>query len=110
MSRNTDTNFELKVNIRYIVFFLKYVLWHVMRTPLSLFFFASGVLGIRGEWIFIFRELGSTGNYFRRASLEFWGFRELCQKAKKKERPPFCLIFKMSPASRGLIPQTPLVK
>ena len=23
-----------------------------------------GVLGIWGEWLFIFRELGSTGNYF----------------------------------------------
>ena len=26
-----------------------------------------GVLGILGEWIFIFRELGSTGYYFRGA-------------------------------------------
>ena len=26
---------------------------------------APGVLGILGEWLFIFRELGSTGNYFR---------------------------------------------
>ena len=26
-----------------------------------------GVLGIWGEWLFIFRELGSTGNYFRGA-------------------------------------------
>ena len=26
-----------------------------------------GVLGILGEWLFIFRELGSTGNYFRGA-------------------------------------------
>ena len=24
-----------------------------------------GVLGIWGEWLFIFRELGSTGNYFQ---------------------------------------------
>ena len=23
------------------------------------------ILGICGEWLFIFRELGSTGNYFR---------------------------------------------
>ena len=27
------------------------------------------VLGILGEWLFVFRELGSTGNYFQ-------GFRE----------------------------------
>ena len=26
----------------------------------------SWVLGIWGEWLFIFRELGSTGNYFQR--------------------------------------------
>ena len=26
---------------------------------------APGVLGIWGEWLFIFRELGSTGNYFQ---------------------------------------------
>ena len=24
----------------------------------------AGVLGIWGEWLFIFRELGSTGDYF----------------------------------------------
>ena len=27
----------------------------------------AGVLGIWGEWLLIFRELGSTGNYFRAA-------------------------------------------
>ena len=27
----------------------------------------QGVLWILGEWLFIFRELGSTGNYFRGA-------------------------------------------
>ena len=56
-----------------------------------------GVLGIWGEWLFIFRELGSTGNYFRGAREHahiFWGYREPCQKAKNnKEKPPFCLIF-----------------
>ena len=58
---------------------------------------APGVLGIWGEWLFIFRELGSTGNYFRGAREQahnFWGYREPCKKAKKKkEKPPFCLIF-----------------
>ena len=45
----------------------------------------------------------------------FWGFREPYQKAKKKkkknkEKPPFCLNFlKISSASAGLAPQTPLV-
>ena len=26
---------------------------------------APGVFGIMGEWLFIFRELGSSGNYFQ---------------------------------------------
>ena len=30
-----------------------------------------GVLGIWGEWLFIFRELGSTGNYFRELGSKF---------------------------------------
>ena len=44
-----------------------------------------GVWGIWGEWLFIFRELGSTGNYFsgaREHTHNFWGFREPCQKAR----------------------------
>ena len=44
----------------------------------------SGVLGIWGEWLFIFRELGSTGSYFRDlgSKLIFWGSREPCKKVK----------------------------
>ena len=30
-----------------------------------------GVLGIWGEWLFIFRELGSTGNYFQAFGSKF---------------------------------------
>ena len=30
---------------------------------------APGVLGIWGEWLFIFRDLGSTCNYFREAGV-----------------------------------------
>ena len=41
---------------------------------------APGVLGIWGEWLFIFRDLGSTGNYIKEVSLgassKFWGFWE----------------------------------
>ena len=39
-----------------------------------------GVLGILGEWLFIFRELGSTGNYFRGAKEQadnFGGFLDI---------------------------------
>ena len=64
-----------------------------------------GVLGIWGEWLFIFRELGSTGNYFRGAREQAHNFGDigsLAKKAKKKkkkkkkknkEKPPFHLIF-----------------
>ena len=33
-----------------------------------------GVLGIWGEWLFIFRDLGSTGNYFRGAGEQAHSF------------------------------------
>ena len=57
-----------------------------------------GVLGIWGEWLFIFRDLGSTGNYFRGAGEQAHSFGDLGSPAKKqkkkiKEKPPFCLIF-----------------
>ena len=73
-----------------------------------------GVLGIWGEWLFIFRELGSTGNYFRGAREQAHSFRDLGSPYKKKninkEKPPFCLDFKKkSSASGGLATQTPLV-
>ena len=43
-------------------------------------------LGIWGEWLFIFRELGSTGNYFRGAREQahnFWDIGSLAKKPKK---------------------------
>ena len=56
-----------------------------------------GVLGIWGEWLFIFRDLGSTGNYFRGSGEQAHSFGDLGSPAKKekkiKEKPPFCLIF-----------------
>ena len=53
-----------------------------------------GVLGIWGEWLFIFRDLGSTGNYFRGAGEQAHSFGDLGspvkkQKKKIKEKPPF---------------------
>ena len=59
-----------------------------------------GVLGIWGEGLIIFRELGSTGNYFRElgSKLMVLGIKGALQNVKKiinltlKERPPFCLI------------------
>ena len=52
-----------------------------------------GVLGIWGEWLFIFRELGSTGNNFRGAREQANNFGDLGSCQKNKEKPPFCLIF-----------------
>ena len=56
-----------------------------------------GVLGIWGEWLFIFRDLGSTGFYFRGAGEQAHSFGDLGSPAKKqkkiKEKPSFCLIF-----------------
>ena len=61
-----------------------------------------GVLGIWGEWLFIFRYLGITGNYFRRAGEQAHSFGDLGSPAEKQKKikknkgkllPPFCLIF-----------------
>ena len=42
-----------------------------------------GVLGILGEWLFIFRELGSTGNYFQGFGEQVHSFEDLGNPAKK---------------------------
>ena len=56
----------------------------------------SGVLGIWGEGLFIFRELGSTANYFRVAREQAHTFGDLGSTAKKLKkiniRLPFYLI------------------
>ena len=72
-----------------------------------------GVLGILGEWPFIFRELGSTGNYFRGAREQAHNFGDLGSLAKKQKKYGKASILfdflKFSSASEGLAPQTPLV-
>ena len=42
-----------------------------------------GVLGIWGEWLFIFRELGSTDNYFQGFWEQAQSFGDLGSPAKK---------------------------
>ena len=44
-----------------------------------------GVLGIWGEGLFIFRELGSTANYFRGAGEQTHTFGDLGSTAKSKK-------------------------
>ena len=45
-----------------------------------------GVLGIWGEWLFIFKELGSTGNYFRGAREQAQNFGDKKKQKKKKKK------------------------
>ena len=42
-----------------------------------------GVLGMWGEWIFIFRELGRTGHYFQAFGEQVHSFGDLGIPAKK---------------------------
>ena len=42
-----------------------------------------GALGIWGEWLFIFRELWSTGNYFQGFGEQAHSFGDLGSPAKK---------------------------
>ena len=44
------------------------------------------VLGIWGEWLFIFRELGSTGNYFKGAREQAHNFGDIGSLAKKQKK------------------------
>ena len=43
-------------------------------------------LGIWGEWLFIFRDLGSTGNYFRGSGEQAHSFGDLGSPAKKQKK------------------------
>ena len=51
---------------------------HVKKGP-------PGVLGIWGEWVFIFRELGSTGNYLRGAREQAHNFGDIGSFANCKK-------------------------
>ena len=44
-----------------------------------------GVLGIWGEWLFIFRDLGSNGNYFRGGGEQAHSFGDLGSPTKKQK-------------------------
>ena len=44
-----------------------------------------GVLGIWGEWLFIFRELGSTGDYLRGSREQANNFGDIGSLAKKQK-------------------------
>ena len=45
-----------------------------------------GVLGIWGEWLFTFRELGSTAYYFRGAREQAHNFGDIGSLAKKQKK------------------------
>ena len=46
-------------------------------------FWAPEVLGIWGEWLLLFRELGSTGHYFRVSGEQAHSFGDLVSPVKK---------------------------
>ena len=73
---------------------------------------SPGVLGIWGEWLSIFGELVSTGNYFRGYREQANIFGDLGSPAKKqKNKGKASILFnflKISSVSGGLTPQTPL--
>ena len=54
-----------------------------MRLSVDSIIGAPGVLGIWGGWLFIFRELGSTGNYFYGLREQAHSFGDLGSPAKK---------------------------
>ena len=63
-----------------------------------------GVLGIWGEWLFIFRELGSTGNYFRGPREQAHILGDLGSPAKKPKKGKASILLdfqKISSASGG---------
>ena len=76
-----------------------------------------GVFGIWGEWLFIFRDLGSTGNYFRGAGEQAHSFGDLGspaikQKNKIKEPPTrktnsLSLIKKIKSREHSAMPTLP---
>ena len=72
-----------------------------------------GVLGIWGKGLFIFRELGSTANYFRGAGEQAHTFgnilREHCQKVKKNKYQASILSDSLKCCwLLGYRPQTPM--
>ena len=55
------------------------------QVPRTILLGPPGVLGIWGEWLFIFRELGRTGNYFRGAREQAHNFGDIGSLAKKQK-------------------------
>ena len=55
-----------------------------MHAYIWTYVWALGVLGIWGEGIFIFRELGSNSNYFQGAGEQAHGFGDLGSPEKSK--------------------------
>ena len=69
-----------------------------------------GVLGILGERLFIFRDLRSTGNYFRGAGEKASSFGDLGSPAKIKNKGKASILFDFLNflLLLGDTPQTPL--
>ena len=62
------------------------VICKLLSLDLTTYIWPPGVLGIWGEWLFIFRELGSTGNYFQEIGEQAHSFGDLRSPAKSKKK------------------------
>ena len=76
---------------------------------------APGVLGIWGECLFIFRDLGSTGHHFRGVGEQAHSFGDLRSPAKKQKKKKIgkslhfvCFFETFSSAYGGIAPRPPL--
>ena len=70
----------------YLIYNKLFMLYLSSADFLKIFWGPPGVLGIWGEWLFIFRELGSTGNYFRGSREQAHNFGDVGSPAKKQKK------------------------
>ena len=70
------------------IIILSMLLFYTLYIPVP-----PGVLGIWGEWLFVFRELGSTGQYFKGAREQAHNLGDLGSLAKKQKKKRKSLHF-----------------
>ena len=67
-------------------YFVGFVTMRLHYATRTLLLEALGVWGIWGEWLFIFRKLDSTGNYFQEFREHAHSFGDLGSPAKKQKK------------------------
>ena len=83
MKRDVEIYLRQKVNLHFSVSNISLLILITSNLNTTLSLGPPGVLGIWGEGLFIFRELGSTANYFRGAGEQVHTFGDLGSTAKK---------------------------